>query len=67
MSLAILLFSLPHVFLDEYLPVDNNDSNVAVAASKSNRSSKWAFFLVAMALIASAAYLPLWTTGKIRN
>ena len=68
MSLAILLFSLPHFFLNEYLPLDNNDSNsTVVTESTRSHSFSWFMFLIAMSLVASVAYLPLYTTGKMWN
>ena len=65
MSLAIMLFSLPHFFLDEYLPLESNDSNVTDTNSTTNDSSYWVIFLVAMSLISAIAYLPIYTTGKL--
>ena len=69
MSIAILLFSSPHFFLDDYSPLDNNDSNFTTEGDPltSKNSSQWAALLVMMSLVASGAFLPIYTTGTCRS
>ena len=70
MSLAIILFSVPHFFLEDYnvkgyddiSNETNNSTNLETLSVM--KTSMWVIHLILMSFIASAASLPLYTIGK---
>ena len=69
MSLAIILFSVPHFFLEDYNvkgydDISNETNNSTNSETLSVMTSMWVVHLILMSFIASAASLPLYTIGK---
>ena len=67
MSVASMLFSLPHFLLDDYkVAVLSNSSNNSLESDflKQDNESYWIIYMILMAFIASAAFMPLYTTGN---
>ena len=68
MSLAILLLSLPHFVLEDYVVSDyhtlSNETKSSIASTRrSTNQSLWVIYLVIMIFISSAGCMPLYTTG----
>ena len=70
MSLAILLLSLPHFVLEDYVVSDyhtlSNETKSSIASTRrSTNQSLWVIYLVIMIFISSAGSMPLYTTGTL--
>ena len=66
MSIAIILFSLPHFVLDDYTVPDyyaSSNETESLETSSATSHSMWVIYLVIMTFISSVGCMPLYTTG----
>ena len=66
MSIAIILFSLPHFVLNDYTVPDyyaSSNETESLETSSATSHSTWVIYLVIMTFISSVGCMPLYTTG----